>query len=214
MSSNARGFTLMEVMVALLLLAVMSVLSWRALDAMVRTREALQVRGQQFDSVRTLFAQWDSDCHDLGAPDRWVAGLPLHFDSNRVDLIRSRTDGSGVSHRVLVTYRARGAAIERLESPPIQDRAELRQSWQTLQENGDLDTLYAVAPVVLMNRSAGLAGQGFMEAGDWTDNAAQMTEQWLKPKAYGNALLMGVALTVGLPDAPAPLRKICLTAQN
>jgi len=214
MSSNARGFTLMEVMVALLLLAVMSVLSWRALDAMVRTREALQVRGQQFDGVRTLFAQWESDCHDLGAPDRWVVGLPLHFDSNRVDLIRSRTDGSGVSHQVLVTYRARGAAIERLESPPIQDRAELRQSWQTLQENGDLDTLYAVAPVVLMNRSAGLAGQGFMEAGDWTDDTAQMTEQWLKPKAYGNALLMGVALTVGLPDAPAPLRKICLTGQD
>src|SRR5487761_2338475 len=188
MSSSARGFTLMEVMVALLLMAVMSVLSWRALDAMVRTREALQVRGQQFDGVRTLFSQWESDCRDLGSPDRWVVGLPLHFDTNRVDLSRSRTDGSGVSHQVLVTYRARGAAIERLESPPVRDRAELRQSWQPLQENGDLDTLYAVAPVVLMNRSAGLAGRGFMEATDWTDDNAQMTEQWLKPKAYGNAL--------------------------
>ena len=214
MSSSARGFTLMEVMVALLLMAVMSVLSWRALDAMVRTREALQVRGQQFDGVRTLFAQWERDCHDLGAPDRWVVGLPLHFDANRVDLIRSRSDGSGVSQRVLVTYRARGTAIERLESPPIQDRAELRQSWQTLQENGDLDTLYAVAPVVLMYRSAGLAGRGFMEAGDWTDDMALMTAQWLKPTAYGNALLMGVALTVDLPDAAAPLRKICLTGQD
>ncbi|MHB8353412.1 MAG: PulJ/GspJ family protein [Burkholderiales bacterium] len=214
MSSSPRGFTLMEVMVALLLMAVMSVLSWRALDAMVRTREALQVRGQQFDGVRTLFAQWESDCRDLGSPDRWVAGLPLHFDANRVDLIRSRVDGSGVHHLVLVTYRARGSAIERLESPPIQGRAELLQSWQTLQENGDLDTLYAVAPVVLMNRSAGLAGRGFMETSDWTDDNAQLTAQWLKPKAYGNALLMGVELMVGLPDAAAPLRNVCLTGQD
>ncbi len=214
MSSDARGFTLMEVMVALLLMAVMSVLSWRALDSMVRTREALQVRGQQFDGVRTLFAQWESDCRDLGPPDRWVAGLPLHFDTNRVDLIRSRTDGAGVHHLVLVTYRARGTAIERLESPPIGGRAELLQSWQTLQENGDLDTLYAVLPVALIHRAAGLAGRGFMESGEWSDSSAQMAEQWLKPRAFGNALLMGIELTVGMPDAPAPLRKVCLTGQD
>jgi general secretion pathway protein J len=214
MSSNARGFTLIEVMVALLLMAVMSVLSWRALDAMVRTREALQVRGQQFDGVRTLFAQWESDCRELGPPDRWVAGLPLHLDTNRVDLIRSRTDGAGGRHLVLVTYRARGTVVERLESPPIAGRAELLQSWQSLEENGDLDTLYAVAPVVLMQRSAGLAGRGFMEAMDWSDSSAQMAEQWQKPRAFGNALLMGVELAVALPDAPAPLRKTCLTGQD
>ncbi len=41
-----------------------------------------------------------------------------------------------------------------------------------------------------------------------------MAAQWIKPKAFGNALLMGVELTVGLPDAAAPLRKICLTGQD
>ncbi|MDE2354526.1 MAG: prepilin-type N-terminal cleavage/methylation domain-containing protein, partial [Betaproteobacteria bacterium] len=45
MSSRMSGFTLIEVMVALLLLAIMSMLSWRALDSMVRTREALAYRG-------------------------------------------------------------------------------------------------------------------------------------------------------------------------
>ncbi len=214
MSSEARGFTLMEVMVALLLMAVMSVLSWRALDSMVRTREALEVHGQQFDGVRTLFAQWETDCHDLGSPDGWVAGVPLHFDNNRVDLIRSRADGSGVQHPVLVTYRQHGASIERLESPPVSGRAELLQSWQTLQEGGDLDTLYSVTPVVLMKHSGGLGGQGIMDGADWTNNNELLTTQWMQPKAFGNALLMGVAMSVTLLDANAPLRKVCVTGQN
>ncbi|MDE2260829.1 MAG: prepilin-type N-terminal cleavage/methylation domain-containing protein [Betaproteobacteria bacterium] len=214
MSSETRGFTLIEVMVALLLMALMSVLSWRALDSMVRTREALELRGQQFDGVRTLFAQWETDCHDLGSPDGWVAGVPLHFDNNRVDLIRSRADGSGAQHPVLVTYRRYGASIQRLESPPISGRAELLQSWATLQEGGDLDTLYAVSPVVLMTRSGGLGGQGFMDGADWTDDNDLLTTQWLQPKAFGNALLMGAALSVTLLDAGTPLRKVCVTGQN
>lgn len=214
MSSRSRGFTLIEVMVALLLMAVMSVLSWRALDAMVRTREALALRGQQFDGVRTLFSQWESDCRDLGSPDRWVAGVPLHFDANRVDLIRTRADGSGVRHVVLVTYRWHDSAIERLESPPILGRSELMQSWGALQQDEELDTLYAVPPVALMYGSTALAGRGFMEGSDWMDNNEQITQAWQKPRAVGSALLTGVELSVLLPGGVAPLRKVCLTGQD
>ncbi len=214
MSSRQSGFTLIEVMVALLLLSIMSLLSWRALDAMVRTREALAQRGHQFDGVRTLFAQWENDCRELGPPDRWVAGVPVNFQDNRVDLIRTRADNNGVRHVVLVSYRWRDGWVERLESPPLQGRAELFQNWGALRKGASLDALYTVTSVPLMGQSTGIAARGFLEGSDWSADSAQINAQWLTPGQTGNPLLLGLELTVGAPSGGAPLREVCLTGQS
>ncbi len=215
MSSDHRGFTLIEVMVALLLMSIMAMLSWRALDSMVRTREDLVQRGQQFDGVRFLFAQWENDCHALGSPNRWLAGVPLHFDSNRIDLIRTRVEPEGVQQTVLVSYLWQDGDVERLESPPILGRAELLQNWDALQQGGQLSTLYSVAPVVLIHGSTGLEGRGFMEGADWNSDSALLNQQWQAPAAGGgNPLLLGIELAVGVPGSDVPLRKVCLTGQS
>ncbi len=214
MSSRMSGFTLIEVMVALLLLAIMSMLSWRALDSMVRTREALAYRGHQFDGVRTLFAQWENDCRELGSPDVWLAGVPLHFHDNRIDLIRTRVDGNGARHTVLVSYRWAAGQVERAESPPVLTRAELFQNWNALGKGTELDSLYSLTPVPLMNQSTGIAARGFMEGADWNADSAQLNQQWLTPGQAGNPLLLGLELTVGVPEGGAPLREVCLTGQN
>ncbi|MDE2344119.1 MAG: prepilin-type N-terminal cleavage/methylation domain-containing protein [Betaproteobacteria bacterium] len=214
MCSRAGGFTLIEMMVALLLLAVMSMMSWRALDSMVRTREALAYRGHQFDGIRTLFAQWENDCHELGSPDTWLVGVPLHFQENRIDLIRNRVDGNGARHAVLVSYRWTEGRVERVESPPVLTRAELLQNWNAMGKGTALDSLYSLVPVQLMSQSTGIAARGFMEGADWSADSAQINQQWLTPGQAGNPLLLGLELTVGVTEGGAPMREVCLTGQS
>ena len=52
---NQQGFTLIEVMVAILLMAVVSLIAWRGLDSVTRADSHLQASGEQSDSLlRTL----------------------------------------------------------------------------------------------------------------------------------------------------------------
>ncbi len=129
-----EGFTLLEVMVALLLMALMAILSWRALDSMVRTRDVLARHDQQFDAARSLFGQWDQDCRELGPPDQWLAGVPVNVAAHRVDLIRQRHQPNGAGLWVIVSYRWNDGLIERLESAPVSTRQTLLQNWNKLQQ--------------------------------------------------------------------------------
>ncbi len=49
----AKGFTLVEVLVAIGVMALLALMSWRGLDAMLRTQTQLQ---QRADRIRTLQA--------------------------------------------------------------------------------------------------------------------------------------------------------------
>ncbi len=209
------GFTLLEVMVALLLMALMAILSWRALDSMVRTREILAQHDQQFDAARILFGQWDQDCRELGQPDQWLAGVPVNFAPHRVDLIRLRKQPNGAALWVFVSYRWNNGTIERLESPPQQTRQMLLQNWANLQQGQELDALLPVTVVPLMGQAADLMAQARMTGADWSADTQQLNTQWRLPNLRGNALLLGLDLVVPLSDADAlPLHKICLTGQN
>jgi general secretion pathway protein J len=212
--ASERGFTLIEVMVALLLMAVMSVLSWRALDSMVRTREALTQRGEQFDGVRALFSQWDEDCRALDAPDRWLAGVPVHLGNNQVALIRNRVDGQGVHHSVFVLYRYQDQSIQRLESPNIDSRQELLRNWAALRQDADFTTLYSATPVTLLTGVANMQENALVDGYAWTNDDAQVAQLAAVSRPQGNALLLGVELVIYLKSSETPLRKIAMTGLN
>ena len=50
---SVQGFTLIEVLVAISVMALMSLMVWRGLDGMLRAQSSLQTRA---DEVRTLQA--------------------------------------------------------------------------------------------------------------------------------------------------------------
>jgi|APCry1669192806_1035432.scaffolds.fasta_scaffold22451_2 general secretion pathway protein J len=211
---SERGFTLIEVMVALLLMAVMSVLSWRALDSMVRTREALTQRGEQFDGVRALFSQWDEDCRALAAPDRWLAGVPVHLGDNQVALIRDRVDGQGVHHAVFVVYRYQDQAIQRLESTQVDTRLELQRNWAALQQGADFATLYSATPATLLTGVISLQGNALVDGFTWSATDAQVKQQTAVITPQGSVLLLGIELVVYLNNSNTPFRKIAMTGFN
>ena len=115
------GFTLIEVLVALVVMSVLAGLSWQAVDAMVRTRQAVEQQSQRLVVLGTALAQWEQDLQQVLTD----APLPaLHFDGARLRVLR-RAPG-GVQ---LVVWSLRNGQWQRWASAPTALEAELLQGW-------------------------------------------------------------------------------------
>ena len=125
-----RGFTLIEVLVALVLVSIMSLLAWRALDGMGRAGELTDNNEQSLQRMQIGLAQWTADLDSL--TDAGVSGMaPLDFDGQRLRLTRqSSQSNSGV---VVVAWTLRsmdaGRVLQRWATGPITSRAALQAAW-------------------------------------------------------------------------------------
>lgn len=122
-SSAWRGFTLVEVLVALVLMAVMSAMAWRGLDAMLRSRELTQQAIERSATLQTALAQWEQDLSqivELGKQQQALA-----FNGQSLRLTRRHPQGLQV-----VAWRVADGQWTRWASPPVNTLAELRNAWQ------------------------------------------------------------------------------------
>ncbi|EKN46983.1 MULTISPECIES: prepilin-type N-terminal cleavage/methylation domain-containing protein [Pseudomonas syringae group] len=61
MNKHQRGFTLLEVMVAILLMSIVSLIAWRGLDSVTRTDARLRENTEQTESLLRAFNQLERD---------------------------------------------------------------------------------------------------------------------------------------------------------
>ncbi|MBT9500469.1 MAG: prepilin-type N-terminal cleavage/methylation domain-containing protein [Burkholderiaceae bacterium] len=118
---GARGFTLVEVLVALLIMALMAMMSWRGLDAIIRTRDISQAHLERTMRLQTVMAQWEQDL--LAVQDGGTVPA-LHFDGASLQLTRLRAEGMQV-----VVWSRMGNAWTRWESPITTRADELQESY-------------------------------------------------------------------------------------
>ncbi|MHB2060164.1 type II secretion system protein GspJ [Pseudomonas monsensis] len=139
-----QGFTLIEVMVAILLMAVVSLIAWRGLDSVTRADSHLQASGEQSDALLRTLNQLQRDVDmragielsepkKVGADDEQVTAPPAmtvrSSDSKgfRLDIIRTAADQPGALQRVRwwlkgdTLYRAVAAARSRYPLPAPTD---------------------------------------------------------------------------------------------
>lgn len=141
------GFTLVEVLVALMVMAIMAVMAWQGVDGIVRARDSNQDRLERSLRLNTVIAQWDQDLAAL--QDTTAVPSGLSFDGAALRLTR-RTAG-GLQ---LVVWSLRpgdnGNQWLRWAGPPVTTSAALQDSWLRSQqfqgsEPGQLRTLSGVA---------------------------------------------------------------------
>jgi general secretion pathway protein J len=121
-----RGFTLVEVLVALLAMAILATFAWRGLDGVIAARDANRETIDRSSRLSTALVQWEQDLqsvHDTGLVPA------LAFDGQSLRLTR-RVDG-GVA---LVVWSVRGGRWQRWVSRPQQRGALLQQVWMTSQQ--------------------------------------------------------------------------------
>ena len=120
-ANASRGFTLVEVLVALLVMAVMAGLGWQGVAGMARARAISQEAGDRSLRLSAIVQQFEADLlaiHDATA----VPGIA--FDGAALRLAR-RTDG-GVQ---VVMWSLRDGAWLRWASPAATRTGELQELW-------------------------------------------------------------------------------------
>jgi len=65
---KARGFTLLELLVAITVLSIVSLIAWRGLDSLVMTRERLEPEADDVRALLTTFGQMERDLAQVSNP--------------------------------------------------------------------------------------------------------------------------------------------------
>jgi len=161
-----KGLTLIELLVAISVLAFIAVLGWRGLDSIVRARIALTSDLEQTRGMQLAFAQLQSDCAHLASAAVLSNRIPLLVEPGRLTMARTVFADNQPPRLQVVTYRVKDGMLTRRESAATRNLTELDTLW--LAAVNDADTSQAV---VLQSGVAALtmrlwAGSGWREGAD------------------------------------------------
>lgn len=145
--ATQKGFTLVEVLVALMVMAIVATMAWQGVDGMVRARDATQQRLSNNLQLGTVLAQWDVDM--AAVQDSGVIP-PLGFDGASLRLTRRAEAGMQLIVWSLKPDATGGTRWLRWASPVAQRGAELQEHWLRSQqfqggEAGQLEMLRDVS---------------------------------------------------------------------
>lgn len=183
---KVAGFTLVEVLVALLLMAILSTFAWRGLDGVLRAREDSRAAIDATSRLATVLTQWEQDLQAVADTELVPA---IAFDGQTLRLTRRTPDGM-----VLVAWALRSGRWQRWASPPLTRSAGLQQAWLASQqflgnEAGQLEVASDVSEWQIY----------FYRGGAWT-NAQSSATLVATPPAAGPAA-SAPAVRAQLPQA-------------
>lgn len=129
-----RGFTLLELLVAITILATVSLIAWRGLDTLVRTRARLAPEGDEVRALLIAFGQLDRDLAGTVSPRFFasdsspivvttVAGQPA-LTITRIAAAAS----DGPTALQVIGYRVEEGVLVRSASRPMRGRGAIAAS--------------------------------------------------------------------------------------
>jgi general secretion pathway protein J len=137
------GFTLVELLVALMVMALLSLMSWRGLDAMARAQSVTQARADDVLALQSGLAQWGADLDAMAfelANTRAINSLPSALEWNGQVFRITRYSGNGGNGGNQAESGLRVVAWTlgddqghkawlRWQSPVLHNRAALEEAW-------------------------------------------------------------------------------------
>lgn len=212
---TVAGFTLIEMLVAIALLAVVAVLAYRGLDAILRSREALTAHMSSERAMSQLFTQMSVDVRNAARDDE-LGQPPVRVGGGTLQIVRHLRIAGGPPRLQVVRYRDVDRRVVREISPAISTLGQLRTAlngpagdgWYSLALVGDVEGL---------GSQAWVPGHGFTSDMDVArDQLNADVKAPVIPNAGNGPLprsVTGVAIEVQQHGQAQPVRRVFLVGE-
>ncbi|MET0858716.1 MAG: prepilin-type N-terminal cleavage/methylation domain-containing protein [Telluria sp.] len=201
---RSRGFTLVELLVAISILAMVAVLGWRGLDGIVRARVALTDQMEVTRGMQLAFAQMQSDAEHMAEGTLLDKRAFLQAGVDRLTLVRTSYVENEAMRLQVVSYRVRDGMLTRRESASTRDLMQLDVLWQAA--ISDIDP---TPPVTLQAGVTGMQVETWQQ-NQWRQGPQQQQQQEPQPPAPGEAGPSGLQVALQVQGVAAPMRKAFL----
>jgi general secretion pathway protein J len=199
MKKSLRGFTLVELLAAIAILAIVAVLGWRGLDTIVRSRVALNEDLEQTRGLQLAFAQMQSDCGNIADTKAIGQRLHLSVQPGRLTMVRMVFADNQPSRVQVVAYRLNGGVLTRSESPATRELKEIDAAWNAAMNDAKGET--AIGPAVALRAGIGeMKIRSWIAGSGWRDAGAQATKD----------VTTGMEVSLQLQNATTSMVKVFL----
>lgn len=129
------GMTLVELLVAICILGIITVMGTTGLDSIIHARQTLTGDMEEFRGIQLAFAQLQNDCRQLPSADEVQGRRLLQLDSDRIVLLRHASTSDDGAAFTIVIYRLQDAKLTRMELPATRELASIDSTWRAALEN-------------------------------------------------------------------------------
>lgn len=138
MRNRQTGLTLIELLVAIAVLAIIAVLGWRGLDSIVRARIALASELEQTRGMQLAFAQLHNDCSHLAEKALLPDLVPIQVSQGKLAMVRRIFAENQPPRLQVIVYRVNDGRLTRSSSVATRDLKELNALWKTAANESDV----------------------------------------------------------------------------
>lgn len=130
-----RGFTLVEVLVASAVLALLAWMAWQGVSTLARTEDHTRQHSELLASLHAGLQQWSTDL-DAAQASGWVPAFAHDGRTTRLTRRAAQTQPLQDPGLQVIAWTVRDGQWQRWASPPVADRDALRQAWDAAQRWG------------------------------------------------------------------------------
>lgn len=135
-NKNQDGFALLEVLVALTIMAIVGLMAWRGMDVMIRGSEIIEHRTNQEAVYFRLVQQFDRDCLEI-LRSQELGSTPVSYGAKNIWWLRHFwADGNDAW--LLVGYGMSALGLQRWTSQILTSRLEVDSVWVDIKRDPDL----------------------------------------------------------------------------